>query len=77
MKNYQKIYNRLVKEIKKELDNHYNDNSSYDLQQQLENNYGITVLEWILSTLDEIEGKECHMVIMNEKQFKQWQKKIK
>jgi len=76
MKNYQKIYNRLVKEIKEELYAHYNCPPS-DLLQQVENSYGITVLEWVLSTLDEIEGKRCTMNLMNEKEFKKWQEKIK
>jgi len=31
---------------------------------------------FILSILDEIEGKKCNMIIMNRKEFKQWKKKI-
>jgi len=82
MKNYQKIYNRLIKEIQKELEAHRScvDNnkksSSDDVVRYIEHKYGIDILMFILSILDEIEGKKCNMIIMNRKEFKQWKKKI-
>lgn len=83
MKNYKKIYNRLIKEIKKELNAH-DEHITYcpmstntHLFEMIESRYAITLLDWILSTLPEIEGRECRYIIMNEKEFKKWKKNIK
>ena len=76
MKNYKKIYNRLVKEIKKEIEAHKK-HITDDLRIAIENKYGVTVLNWLLSILPEIEGKECQMLTMNHKEFKKWKKNIK
>ena len=75
MKNYRKIYNRLIKEIRKELEAHETDITS-DLKVKIENKYGVAVLNWLLSILPEIEGKEYKMITMNKKEFKKWKKKI-
>jgi hypothetical protein len=82
-KNYRKIYNRLIREIKKELKAHencLNNNtkmSTYELARLIEDKYGITVLNWILSILPELEGKSYHNILMNQKEFKKWKIKIK
>jgi hypothetical protein len=75
MKNYKKIYNKLIKEIKNELQTHQTITGN-SLQEQIENEYGITILNWILSILPEIEGKKCCNIIMNQKEFKNWKKKL-
>lgn len=80
MKNYKKIYNKLIKEIKKEaeqipeLNNH--ELGNYGLLETIENNSQVSVLNWVLSLLPEIEGRECQMIIMNKKEFKKWKRNI-
>jgi hypothetical protein len=83
MKNYQKIYNRLVKEITRELIYHKKSlienkkETNNDLFVLIEDKYGITLLEWILSMLSEIEGKNNKTkILMGNEEFKQWKKKI-
>ena len=82
MKNYKKIYNRLIEEIKKELKQHEislsknKKDSNTQLIEYIEDKYGVTVLEWILSLCNEIEGKECQMILMNKEEFNKWKKKI-
>lgn len=77
-KNYRKIYNRLVKEIKKEKRMAISSNKAYpnNPAMQLENNTVIAVCDCFLSMLPEIEGKQCNMVIMNREEFKSWKRKI-
>lgn len=83
MSDYKKIYQRLVKEIKKELelhryDNNYtNTNNRDNFLDNIEKNYGITILEWLLSILPEIEGKKFQGVVMSKKEFTKWKKQIK
>lgn len=80
-KNYKIIYQRLVKEIKDELEAlpnypfHHTHNER--LLEEIELNTQISMLEWIVSMLPEIEGKQCNMVMMNREEFKKWKKKIK
>lgn len=80
-KNYKKIYNRLIKEIKHELKAHKNNSSMESchrlkLLDEIEFRYAITILEMILDWTRELEGKECLMMNMNQKEFKEWKKKI-
>jgi hypothetical protein len=75
MKNYEKIYKKLVKHIKKELDAHmYLKNNTYNAN--IEDEYGIQLLTYLLEILPEIEGKKCHMITMNQEEFKQWKEEI-
>lgn len=83
MKNYKKIYKRLIKELSAELKTHeeikkklHKNTNTTALLEQIENNYGITMLNWVFEMLPEIEGKECHMIIMNQKEFKAWKRGI-
>jgi hypothetical protein len=81
MKDYKKIYKRLVKEIEKEAERiptlSLHESGNNRLLEQIENNSQTSALNWVLSMLSEIEGKKCNLVLMNEKEFKQWKKKIK
>ena len=88
MTNYKKIYNKLICEIKDELiaydnalckrkDTNILSLNNEEIIDTIENKHAICVLNWILSLLPEIEGKECHRILMDEKEFKQWKKKIK
>ena len=84
MKNYKKIYNRFRKEITKLIDEEYRYNQEADdfnerekLIREIESEYAINTLEIILNIADEIEGKECHMQIMNKYDFRNWKEKIK
>ena len=82
MRDYKKIYQKLVKVIKNELESHKCDNfeeidERINFLDNIENKYGISLLEWILSMLPEIEGKKCQGITMNKKEFKKWKKQIK
>ena len=81
MKNYKKIYKRLVNEIKKETARCTDievtdDESNVALLRRIENRECFATLNWVLSLLPEIEGKECQMITMNENEFKEWKRKI-
>ena len=80
-KNYEKIYKRLIKEIKRmEVDEHnpnnyaHEDNQIMRLVEKRASQYGITVLNCVLEMNEEIEGKKCNMAIMNQEEFKKWKK---
>jgi len=79
MKDYKKIYNRLIKEIKFELNCHkiaLSKNTLDDFKEYIENSYAVTVLNWVLSILPELEGKKCYQIVMNQEEFKKWKKTI-
>lgn len=81
MKNYKKIYQKLIKEIKRLRQGELNykaheDNPIMELVSKQESQYAITTMDVILEMSDEISGKQCHLSIMNSKQFNQWKKKI-
>ena len=83
MKNYKKIYNRLIKEIKKmKKDENNPNNYSFEdntIMKEVEkraSQYAISTLSCILEMNEEIEGKKCNMTIMNQKTFKKWKKEI-
>lgn len=82
-KNYEKIYKRLIKEIKRmEKEEHNPNNYAHEdteimqLVEKRASQYGITVLNSILEMNEEIEGKKYNMVTMGEKEFKKWKKEI-
>lgn len=81
MKNYKKIFNRLIKEIKKEVNliskNNTHRTSNLGLLEAIENNAQVDTFNWILTLLPELEGKECQMILMNRKEFKKWKEMIK
>lgn len=83
MKDYKKIYFRLIKEIKrmkKDEDNPYNwsntDNAVMKEVEKRASQYAITTLNCVLEMSEEIEGKKCNMAIMNQSDFKKWRKKV-
>ena len=82
-KNYEKIYKRLIKEIKRmERDEHDPNNYAHEdniIMKEVEkraSKYAISVLNSILEMNEEIEGKKCNMVIMDQKEFIEWKKRI-
>ena len=79
-KNYKKIYNRFIKIIEDEANriNKFDDNgsSNIELLTKIENLETVSTLEWLLSLRNEVEGKYCQMLHMNEKEFKKWKKQI-
>lgn len=82
MKDYKKIYKKLVKEIKRmkeEESNTYTTEQNPRLRflDEIESNYAVVLLESILDMNDEISGKKCNMIIMNQKEFKNWKQYIK
>jgi len=82
MKNYKKIYKRLIKEIVRMRNGELNtysteQNKRLRLLDEIESDYAVTVLNNLLEVVDEVEGKKCNMVIMNQEEFKQWKKNIK
>ncbi len=82
MKNYKKIYQRLIKELKRmQVDEkNYKSTESNDVLKLVDikqSQYAYCVLNSILAMNEEIEGKKCNMVIMNQEEFKQWKMQIK
>ena len=82
-KNYEKIYKRLIKEIKRLIEEHhdperhnYSTDSILREVEKRESQYGLSTLNCILEMNEEIEGKKCNMVIMNDIEFKKWKKEI-
>jgi len=79
-KNYKKIYNRFIKIIKDEANRikefNHNGSSNAQLLAKIENQETVNTLEWLLSLRNEVEGKYCQMLHMNEKEFKRWKKQI-
>lgn len=80
-KNYKKIYKRLIKEIKKLIDEEIEyrepDASCREkLIREIESSYAITTIEVILQIAEEVEGNRCCMQIMNQDEFKKWKEKI-
>ena len=80
---YEKIYKRLIKEIKQmERDEHDPNNYAHEdniIMKEVEkraSEYTISVLNSILEMNEEIEGKKCNMVIMDQKEFIEWKKRI-
>ncbi len=83
MKNYEKIYKRLIKEIKRMKREENNPNNyrheSNAIMKEVEkraSQYAISTLARMLEMNEEIEGKKCNMVIMNQASFKKWKEKI-
>lgn len=82
MKNYKKIYKRLVKEIIQMRDQELNTHSTEQITRlrfldEIESNYAVSVLNSLLEVVDEVEAKKCNMVIMNQEEFKKWKKEVK
>lgn len=82
MKNYKKIYQRLIKEIKRFRDDEQKSQSIESDERlkfldYIESRYAVTVINSILEMNEEIEGKQCNLVIMNQKEFNLWKKQIK
>ena len=81
MKDYKKIYNRLIKEIKRmkmqeENFESFEPTERLRLLDKIESRYAVSVLNSILEMSVEIEGRMCNLVIMNQKEFNNWKKKI-
>lgn len=81
MKNYKKIYQRVIKEIKrmKVDEGNYKSTDSNDILRFVDNKqsqYAVSMLNSVLEMNEEIEGKKCNMIIMNQQEFKQWKKSI-
>ena len=83
MKNYKKIYTRLIKEIKRmEEDEHNPNNYAHEdnaIMREVEkraSQYGIVILNSILEMNEEINGTKCNMVIMNGVDFEKWKERI-
>lgn len=83
-KNYEKIYKRLIKEIKRLVKEHYdpkrssfcsNDSILREVEKR-ESGYGLSILKNILEMNQEIEGKKCNMIIMDKDDLKKWRKEI-
>lgn len=82
-KNYEKIYKRLIKEIKRMIreehdpERHtYNSDSILKEVEKRESRYGISTLNSILEMNDEINGTRCNMVIMHRPEFEKWKEEI-
>jgi len=83
MKDYKKIYFRLIKEIKRMKEDEKNPNNwsheDNDVMREVEkraSEYAISTLGCVLEMSEEIEGKKCNMAIMNQTEFKNWRKKV-
>ena len=83
MKNYEKIYKRLIKEIKRMEKDERNPNNyaheDNEIMRQVEkraSEYAVTVLNCVLEMNDEINGTKCHMSIMNQHDFAKWKERI-
>ena len=79
-KDYKKIYQRLIKEIQYEIENikQYmpEGDSNHALLRRIELNEALSILNWIVDVLPEIEGKKHRNMFMNEREFKKWKKSI-
>ena len=78
-KNYEKIYKRLIKEIKRmEKDEHNPNNYAHEdtaIMREVEkraSQFGITILNCILEMNEEINGTKCNRIIMGEEEFRKW-----
>ena len=83
MKNYKKIYIRLIKEIKRmEKEEHNPNNYAHEdtaIMREVEkraSQYGITILNCVLEMSDEISGKKLHRSIMSPIEFDKWKERI-
>ena len=83
VKDYKKIYKKLIKEIKRMVEDEHNPNNYVHedteiirLVEKRASQYATTVLNSVLEMNEEIEGKKCNMVIMNGIEFEKWKKKI-
>lgn len=83
MKNYEKLYKKLIKEIKdmqkEELsyDGNMEDNEIMKAVECRASNYAGHCLGVVLEIADEIEGKKWHNMIMNQKEFNKNKARIK
>lgn len=82
-KNYEKIYKKLIKEIKIMIKDERNSNPNNLASDAVmlevvkkESSYAVTCLTCILEMNEEIEGKKCNRIIMNKEEFKKWKKVI-
>lgn len=81
MKNYKKILNRLIKEVKEskksELERGtHKVSSKKDILDYVETQYAISVYGVLEDIIDEVMGKKCHNMIMTPEEFKEWKKEI-
>ena len=80
-KNYEKIYKRLIKEIKRMIKDEEKLKSCANnkIMQEVEkraSEYAITVLNCVLEMNDEINGTKCHRSIMSTIEFDKWKERI-
>ncbi len=82
-KNYEKIYKRLIKEIKRMKKDEHNPNNyaheDTEVMKAVEkraSEYAITVLNCVLEMNDEINGTKCHRSIMSPIEFNKWRERV-
>ena len=82
-KNYEKIYKRLIREIKRmKTDEHDHNNYRHEdsaVMREVEkraSQYAITCFDCILEINDEINGTKCHRSIISPIEFDKWKERI-
>lgn len=80
-KNYEKIYRRLIIEIKRLVSEEeklksYETNKIMQEVEKKASQYAITVLNCVLEMSDEISGKKLHRSIMSPIEFDKWKERI-
>ena len=80
MKDYKKIYLRLKRDIKKQIELYETYRKEWNrgnIVEQIELNETIDTLDHMYKTMEELEGKENYGILFTSEKFKIWKKSIR